>query len=129
RNSHSFTGFPSSQFRLARNCMGVLFVRLPLLQIRFSAESRGMATTVLPAHPATFPARFPGRTRSGVLSRGEVRRLEDVADPAGVRIIMARSGRLWVTCEGVAEDVILHAGEQWVCRNPGLVLIEALEPA
>jgi hypothetical protein len=45
------------------------------------------------------------------------------------RDILCRSGKVWITEEGKAEDYILSAGESFHASGKGLVVVQALTDA
>ena len=49
-------------------------------------------------------------------------------DAAGTRVRTLR-GELWITQDGDPKDYFLPTGEELIVAVPGLVLIQALEPA
>jgi hypothetical protein len=59
------------------------------------------------------------------LDRGATLR---VARPAGV-VVVCLAGTLWITHDGAAEDIVLEAGERHLARNPGRMLVHAMDTA
>jgi hypothetical protein len=45
--------------------------------------------------------------------------------PSGLRI-QCRKGRLWITQSGVAADVILHAGQDFVAVSDGAIVVQSV---
>ena len=56
------------------------------------------------------------------------RQIAPMADAAGTRIDCVR-GRLWITEQGCADDVVLEAGESYVIARAGVVVLQALRAA
>jgi hypothetical protein len=48
--------------------------------------------------------------------------------PVGAALFVAR-GEIWLTQEGLREDLILHAGERFDVRGPGKVVLSATQGA
>lgn len=88
----------------------------------------------------TQETRFDLGARFATAVRGSCRRPR--LDPAGLELILraerplrltgccdlpvrCRSGRVWITAPGQADDIFLHAGQTWTVPTDGLVLIEA----
>jgi hypothetical protein len=70
--------------------------------------------------------------RAGVVStsvlelrRGEVMRVK--SGPGGT--IQAHRGRVWLTEENSARDVVLDAGQSYLLAHPGLAIVEAFTDA
>ena len=52
-----------------------------------------------------------------------------IDDPAEVAAIRCTAGAVWVTQAGLADDVVLEAGESFRPREDGKVVVQALTPA
>ena len=59
------------------------------------------------------------------LARGEYLPLHGGAG----RTVHAHSGRVWITEENSASDVVLDAGQSFVLGQPGLAIVEAFTDA
>lgn len=45
------------------------------------------------------------------------------------RVLLCLQGELWVTQEGDGRDYLLAAGQMFIVTRPGLVVVQALQPA
>ena len=57
--------------------------------------------------------------------RGSISRLDHAADTR----LRCLSGSVWITVDGVYEDVVLEAGQSWVVPGPARVIAQAMEPS
>ncbi len=45
------------------------------------------------------------------------------------RVLLCLQGELWITQEGDGRDYLLAAGQMFIVTRPGLVVVQALQPA
>lgn len=83
-------------------------------------KSHPFALPFLPAAAApAVPARQHALRHSSLLT---------VERPLGRRVA-CESGQVWLTFDGCREDYILAAGQSLECREPGRLLVSALQDA
>ena len=57
--------------------------------------------------------------------KGAISRLHNATD---IRL-RCLSGSVWITVDGVYDDVVLEAGQSWVVPGPARVIAQAMEPS